>query len=405
MNLINFDGYFNNAIIREGSHDGVNSKKASMDIDIKKIEYWITLVVNNLMLLDRPIFWATKNGVTDVLMVVSAHQKDIVAQMANSNPEDAISLSLAASIEAYSKQLEIIEGWTNGGVEMFESALWLMLEDIESDGVIAPEEMEDLFQLALLEIMIHPEKYGLDDWYSDNKEDISHVLESTGSGGHGLHESDYDSPEELAQVTKSLYDGILENAVIPPGSLLDCVMKDLESGGGKSVLGDQIEDNYYDDYGWWANGTADDLSPMLRLFLLSILLAENPQMSQQDVEVVLTGSIEEIDEYVAATFGSDSSGTPYTALSFLCENSQWQIQEGGAATGSQPGYDQIDWVGNGIDDDDLIDLYSNFPPRELTEEEIEEVNRIGDQVKMLQQTLLYWLKICRDEQMAIAKNT
>lgn len=405
MNLINLDGYFNGAIIREGSHDGVNSKKASMDIDINKIEYWITLVVSNMQLLDGPSSLATKKGVTDVLMVVSAHQKDIVAQMASSNPEDAISLSLAASIEAYSKQLEIIEGWTNGGVEMFESALWLMLEDIESDGVIAPEEMEDLFQIALLEIMIHPEKYGLEDWYGDNKQDISHVLESTGSGSHGLHESDYDSPEELAQVTKTLYDGILENAVIPPGSLLDCVMKDLESGGGASVLGDQIEDHYYDDYGWWANGTADDLSPMLRLFLLSILLEKNPQMSQQDVEIVLTGSIEEIDEYIAATFGSDSSGNPYTALSFLCENSQWQIQEGGAATGSQTGYDQIDWVGDGIDDDDLIDLYSNFPPRELTEEEIEEVNRIGDQVKMLQQTLLYWLKICRDEQMAIAKNT
>ncbi|MDN4708194.1 hypothetical protein QYZ43_21195 [Vibrio parahaemolyticus] len=29
---------------------------------------------------------------------------------------------------------------------------------------------------------------------------------------------------------------------------------------------------------------------------------------------------------------------------------------------------------------------------------------IGDQVKMLQQTLLYWLKICRDEQMAMAQN-
>ncbi|WP_139126302.1 hypothetical protein [Aeromonas sp. DNP9] len=405
MNLINLDGYFNGAIIREGSHDGVNSKKASMDIDINKIECWITLVVSNMQLLDGPSSLATKKGVTDVLMVVSAHQKDIVAQMASSNPEDAISLSLAASIEAYSKQLEIIEGWTNGGVEMFESALWLMLEDIESDGVIAPEEMEDLFQIALLEIMIHPEKYGLEDWYGDNKQDISHVLESTGSGSHGLHESDYDSPEELAQVTKTLYDGILENAVIPPGSLLDCVMKDLESGGGASVLGDQIEDHYYDDYGWWANGTADDLSPMLRLFLLSILLEKNPQMSQQDVEIVLTGSIEEIDEYIAATFGSDSSGNPYTALSFLCENSQWQIQEGGAATGSQTGYDQIDWVGDGIDDDDLIDLYSNFPPRELTEEEIEEVNRIGDQVKMLQQTLLYWLKICRDEQMAIAKNT
>lgn len=49
-------------------------------------------------------------------------------------------------------------------------------------------------------------------------------------------------------------------------------------------------------------------------------------------------------------------------------------------------------------------ILTNFPPRELTEEEIEEVNRIGDQVKMLQQTLLYWLKICKDEQKATAQN-
>ncbi|TOM46265.1 hypothetical protein CGH79_14795, partial [Vibrio parahaemolyticus] len=49
-------------------------------------------------------------------------------------------------------------------------------------------------------------------------------------------------------------------------------------------------------------------------------------------------------------------------------------------------------------------FFKDFPSRELTEDEIEEVNRIGDQVKMLQQTLLYWLKICRDEQMAMAQN-
>ncbi|WP_341663645.1 hypothetical protein [Vibrio sp.] len=51
-----------------------------------------------------------------------------------------------------------------------------------------------------------------------------------------------------------------------------------------------------------------------------------------------------------------------------------------------------------------IDATTNFPERELTDDDIEEINRIGDQVKMLQQTLKYWLSICRDEQMAIARN-
>ncbi len=58
----------------------------------------------------------------------------------------------------------------------------------------------------------------------------------------------------------------------------------------------------------------------------------------------------------------------------------------------------------GIYPQDLLNVLNTFPGRELTEEEIEEVNRIGDQVKMLQQTLQYWLKTCRDEQMAMAQN-
>ncbi|WP_194554311.1 hypothetical protein [Vibrio anguillarum] len=42
--------------------------------------------------------------------------------------------------------------------------------------------------------------------------------------------------------------------------------------------------------------------------------------------------------------------------------------------------------------------------RPLTDEELKEVNRIGDQVRMLQETLKYWLQICRDELVAIARN-
>ncbi len=41
-------------------------------------------------------------------MAASVYQKQIVVQMVSSNPEDAIALSLAASIEAYGQQLENI---------------------------------------------------------------------------------------------------------------------------------------------------------------------------------------------------------------------------------------------------------------------------------------------------------
>ncbi|MCZ8503378.1 hypothetical protein O9853_25295 [Vibrio lentus] len=163
----------------------------------------------------------------ETLAMIAAQQKQVVVTMVSGNPEQAIAIALAQSIEAYGKQLELIQGWTNGGVDMFESALWLMLADLEEGG-IQPEEMEDLFQIALMDIMIHPEQYGLESWYAANKTDISHILESTGSGSHGLHESNYDTPEKLAAVTKKLYKGIMDNATMPEGSLLDQVMTDLE---------------------------------------------------------------------------------------------------------------------------------------------------------------------------------
>jgi len=52
----------------------------------------------------------------------------------------------------------------------------------------------------------------------------------------------------------------------------------------------------------------------------------------------------------------------------------------------------------------LEDLYNKFTPRKLTEVDIKEINRIGDQVKMLQQAIKYWLQVCRDGKLAIARN-
>ncbi|WP_052329016.1 hypothetical protein [Providencia sneebia] len=64
----------------------------------------------------------------------------------------------------------------------------------------------------------------------------------------------------------------------------------------------------------------------------------------------------------------------------------------------------MDWYGNGISLKDLDNLYQKFPSRELAEDELEEINRIGDQIKMIQQTLKYWNQLCSDQQLAMARN-
>ncbi|EGR0366733.1 molecular chaperone, partial [Vibrio cholerae] len=81
---------------------------------------------------------------------------------------------------------------------------------------------------------------------------------------------------------------------------------------------------------------------------------------------------------------------------------KWQIQTGNADEGGHGG--QVDWIGNGLDLDDLESIYSNFPSRILSDEDIKDINRIGDNVKMIMQTLKYWFQILRDERVAIARN-
>ncbi|EJL6463811.1 hypothetical protein NMR75_003733 [Vibrio cholerae] len=354
--------------------------------------------------IDKKIASLNKQSASvETLAMLAAQQKQVVLAMLRGNPEMAIAALLAQGIEGYGQQLEQIQGWTNGGVDMFESALQLMLQDLQNGGV-NDNELEDLFQIALLEIMADPGKYGLGTWYQNNSTDIAHLLESIGSASHGLHEADYDTASELAAIAGSLYDEI-QNASIPAGSLLFEVMNILENVGGSQALSNQIATNYDGDYGWWVNdlgNPASDLSPMLRLFMLSALLADNPQMTQEEVEQILTAPLSDINSYISSTFGADLAGNPYTALTWFCDNTTWQIQTGTMDNGGHGG--QIDWIGNGININDLVDLYANFPARELTKEELKEVHRIGEQVQMLQQTLKYWLSIMRDEQLAAARN-
>lgn len=384
----------------------VHDEKSNYIQDIESNLIFLKSCENQLDNIDN-LFDNTDNINIEVLTMVANQQKQVVLAMLGQNPELVIAGMLAASIEIYAQQLEKIYGWMEGGVAMFRSSLMLMFEKIKQDGV-SSVELEDLFQLALLEIMVNGKEYGLEGWYNKNKTHISHVLESTGSGSHSLHEKGYNSADEMAKWVSQLYDSLKKEGNIPPESFLGQIMAELDKMGGSKALSDQINNGWNDDYGWWiqpADNTGDpminranNLSPMLRLFILSSLLNEKP-MNKDQVEIILTGSLDEIDKLIGAEFEVVKDEYESATLSWLVANTNWKMDP----SEKHGGY-HLDWRGNGISLTDLDELYQDFPSRELSEDEIEEVNRIGDQVKMIQQTLKYWTQLCADEQLAMARN-
>ncbi|HGS5860965.1 TPA: molecular chaperone [Vibrio parahaemolyticus] len=340
------------------------------------------------------------------------HQRNALSLISSRNAEEDIANSLQNAIDDYAADLDSLQGWTTGGVKMFSSALKAMFESLISGGVNGIER-EDIFQLALLEVMINPDAYGLKDWVEDahNKKEISHLLESLGSGSHGLHEPGYNTPEELAKRASDLAKRLVDSAKIPTGSFLDRIVNSLElnTESGRNELQAQIKDNYHRGEGWLiyekeqVEGTkaATSISPLLRMFLLSEVLEKNPDITQEDLNLILKGSVSEIEGFLKKTF--NITETKNVLVDWLVDNSIWQIQKDDSNdTGGHGG--QLDWTGAGLNIQDLVDLYSNFPPRVLSDEDIKEINRIGDTVKMIQQTLKYWIQIMRDERMAIARN-
>ncbi|ELB2161430.1 molecular chaperone [Vibrio parahaemolyticus] len=340
------------------------------------------------------------------------NQRSALSLMSSRNAEVDIANSLQNAIDDYAYDLDALQGWTTGGVKMFSSALKAMFESLISGGVNGIER-EDIFQLALLEVMINSDDYGLRNWVEDtsNKKEISHLLESLGSGSHGLHEPGYDTPEQLAKRASDLAKSLVDNAKIPKGSFLDRIVNSLElnTDSGRQKLQDQIKNNYHRGEGWLiydknqVSGTtaATSISPLLRMFLLSEVLEKNPDITQGDLNLILKGSVSEIEAFLKKTF--NITDTNNVLVNWLAKNTLWQIQsQDHNDTGEHGG--QLDWTGAGLNIQDLVNLYSNFPPRVLSDEDIKEINRIGDTVKMIQQTLKYWIQIMRDERMAIARN-
>ncbi|CAM3937154.1 hypothetical protein [Vibrio aquimaris] len=338
----------------------------------------------------------------EVLAMVANHQKQVVMTMSGANPEDAIAMALAQGIEAYAKQLEIIKGWTIPGLPMFESAMAVMFEGIKSSGETSGYALEDLFQLAIMDFMSHGYGEGKQG-YASIEEQMRHFLESTGSGSHGYHEG-WDGAK-FARACDDIFDFMMANS--PPNSLCHEILTYMnEECGGVSELEKQYRNHFNDPGGFVCEtGYSGGLSPMLRMALMAGYLAIEPKVEQSVIDMFLTAPVSELDTYI-----NEHTSNPHydSAIEFVFDNdgetgsNGWREVDQYDPNGDS--HQVIDWNGVGLGAEYFENMYNNFPERELTDKDIEKINNIGDQVKMLQQTLKYWLSICRDEQMAIARN-
>ncbi|HHC7104962.1 TPA: hypothetical protein ACQJO7_002407 [Vibrio parahaemolyticus] len=313
-----------------------------------------------------------------------SHQRNALSLMSSRNAEADIANSLNGAIDQYAKELELIQGWTNGGKDMFNAANRVMFNTIVSSGNVSGFKLEDIFQIAIIDFMANNSNIPNDVFGV-----MQHFLESTGTGSHGVHEGWGGSM--FSQKTDLVWDYMKSNA--SANSLSHEILNYLDTVGGKSALKNQYSTAFDNSEGYaFDSGFNKDegLSPMLRLTLMSNYLKINPDIKQEEMEIFLKGSFAQMEAFVQDTAKESMIG-------LLSKDSQWRVV-------TMHGKQVIDYFGVGLNSSFFVGLYQKFPPRVLSDEDTTNINRIGDTVKMIQQTLKYWIQIMRDERMAIARN-
>ncbi|MCX8809110.1 molecular chaperone [Vibrio parahaemolyticus] len=313
------------------------------------------------------------------------------------NKESDISDSLLDAINQSAEDLSVLQGWTDGGSGMFNAANKVMFEALKkvmnsSDETKKGFALEDLFQLAVIDFMANSASK------TDQamKDKLAHYLESTGSGSHGVHENW--NGQKFADELQSVWDHIKTHA--PENSLSKNILNYLETqAGGIDQLKIQYSTNFDARNGYAFRNNYDKenfgLSPMLRLAVMAKFLTKKPDIVQADLEKLMIGTFKEMEDIITKHFGSE------TVENLLTDGNSngWQIINASGTTDKI-----VDWNGTGLDLQYFKDLYTKFPSRVLGDEDIKEINRIGDNVKMIQQTLKYWYHILRDERLSIARN-
>ncbi|EGQ9308362.1 hypothetical protein F7U82_23290 [Vibrio parahaemolyticus] len=362
--------------------------------------------------------------------------------------ESNISDSLLAAIDQSAVELELIGMWAEGGQAGFQAALEFIGQPLL--GLTNPQgsQMEDIFQLAMLDMLINAKDYGV---ATDTEfmQKLSFCLEYIGTGQHN---SWVEALPPANNMSGSLTGGISGNHLLNMAkdvwskmtelaskgtagqeSLLYRAMSKLTSGtisasqsfppeletllttSGSTTS--QLQNSGYFDTtkGGWITTTNNNMSPLIRLVFLSNMLKDNPEMSKATLETILKGSLKDIND-LTPTGGNYLHVYDYISKfgdpnSFQSEQMGWQNSSygengsGDPTNGKRPSGVNIalDFDGS-LNANWLNALYQNYPQRVLGDEDTKEINRIGDNVKMIQQTLKYWYQILRDERLAIARN-
>ncbi|WP_394201552.1 hypothetical protein [Shewanella waksmanii] len=355
--------------------------------------------VRKLKEIDSMIVSNDANGTSlESLQTIANNQKQVVQTqtMLVASSELAIAQSLMDGIGGYSIKVDTVQRWTIGSTAAFGAAVEEMLSSILAkplEGI----ESENLFQLALLDALGNLEEYGL----ANDRDFITKsgaILEKIGSGSHTTW--DY-TPSGILDLIDDVWSKLSDNGLVPSSSVASRAMSALSgnniTNSVPTILSDQFSDSVYMDInrGGWIVDDLDDLSPMVRMVLLSEAIASQA-MTFGQVDTVLSGSKQEVDAVMNAIAQKD-------AINYLWDEcGAWQdnIPSNTAPSGITG---SIDYDGT-ISVAYLNQLGARFPPRELTAEEVSEINNIGDQVKIIQQTLKYWIQLCVEEQLAIARN-
>ncbi|HCH6235706.1 hypothetical protein [Vibrio parahaemolyticus] len=314
------------------------------------------------------------------------------------NKESDISDSLLDAINQSAEDLSVLQGWTDGGSGMFNAANKVMFEALKeavqsNDSTKKGFALEDLFQLAVIDFMAN----SASNTDPELKKKMAHYLESTGSGSHGEHEgwNGQQFADNLEDIRRHIYENSSDN------SLSKNILNYLDENNRFNELKNQYRNNFGDDRGYAFDTSYDQstngLSPMLRLAVMAKFLTERPTIVQADLETLMTGTFTEMQEVIQRNLGN--SKTLETLLTDgSTTSSGWNI------INVTNGKNIVDWRGIGLDLEYFKELYTKFPSRVLGDEDIKEINRIGDNVKMIQQTLKYWYQILRDERLSIARN-
>ncbi|EHD7118207.1 molecular chaperone [Vibrio cholerae] len=402
---------------------------------------------------------ASSSEASNISLLVEDFDKNIgsralrnaVASIAKDNKEEQIANSLIDAIDKHTIELEVIGNWTEGGLSAFKGALEMMAEDILNKSNLSGADYENLMQIAMLDVLANLDEYGLSG-SEKFKQFLAWSIEYSGSGQHNSWINTLPDPatctgdtrprpdnnangclnNNLVKIMNEVWKSIkvnIDNKTIPENSLVVRLMQKLSGGQNisntlpssvyddlkVSVSGNSVNGNggYFDvnNAGWITNSN-NNMSPLMRLVTLSNLLERNPELSKNQLDVILFGDLKTINDLVKEEIpGTDNvykfiiEFDNVTRAPLTQDNQGWQDSSYNHDTDTRPNGVTIslDFAGE-LDTNWLSRLSNNYPKRVLGDEDIKEINRLGDSVKMIMQTLKYWFQIMRDERVAIARN-